>query len=149
MSLATMHNNRPHAATVFYVNRQFDLYFISNPGSRHGQDLAVNQRVCATINEDYRKWQDIKGLQLEGQGTPLGPLSEYPEIAAAFSGKFPDVSVFFKNPGTLAGAVTDKVTRVYFYRFHPVKISYIDNSLGFGHRQDFQPVYSGNNEESA
>jgi len=64
MSLATAHDGQAHAATVFYVNDHLDLYFISSPSSRHGQHLAANNHIAATVNEDYRNWNDIKGLQL-------------------------------------------------------------------------------------
>jgi hypothetical protein len=41
-SLATQGTDwRPHSAAVFYVNRRgFDLYFLSFPSSRHGQNMA-------------------------------------------------------------------------------------------------------------
>lgn len=136
MSLSTMHNGQPHAATVFFVNRQYDLFFISSPASRHGQDLAANNRVAATVNEDYSNWGDIKGLQLEGRVEQLGRLSENRELADAFADKFPDTSGFFTDPGELPDLVAEKVARVRFYRFQPSRISYIDNSLGFGHREE-------------
>ena len=136
MSLATTCDERPHAATVFYVNRRFDLYFISSPSSRHGQHLASNNRVAATVNEDYHNWNDIKGLQLEGHVEQIGPLSANREIAGAFADKFPDTSGFFKDPADLPDPVAEKVARVRFYRLQPARIFYIDNSLGFGHREE-------------
>jgi uncharacterized protein YhbP (UPF0306 family) len=134
MSLATASNGSPHAASVFYVNDGFDLYFMSSPHSRHGENFANNDRVSATINEDYCRWADIKGLQLEGKVETVGGLLGKEKIATAFIGKFPDVRGFFKNPGDMADSIADKVKKVKFYRFRSAKIYYIDNSLGFGHR---------------
>jgi uncharacterized protein YhbP (UPF0306 family) len=136
MSLATVAYNRPHAASVLYVNQGFDLFFISSPHSRHGGNMATNNRVSATINEDYAAWSDIKGLQLDGYVVQLGELNEHGEIAAAFTTKFSDVGSFFKKPDELPYAVADKVAKVRFYKFRPSKIFYIDNSLGFGHREE-------------
>jgi uncharacterized protein YhbP (UPF0306 family) len=136
MSLATTCDERPHAATVFYVNDQIDLYFISNPSSRHGQHLASNNRVAATVNEDYRNWNDIKGLQLQGHVEQIGPLSANKKIADAFVDKFPDTSRFFIDPEEMPDAVAGKVAKVRFYRMQATRIFYIDNSLGFGHREE-------------
>jgi hypothetical protein len=138
MSLATAHENRPHAASVFYLSQGLELYFLSSPSSQHGQDLTVNNRASATINEDYGRWSEIKGLQLEGHVVQLGNIAENTEIAAAFKTKFSDVSDFLKAPDELPIAVADKVAKVQFFKFQPSKISYIDNSLGFGHREELQ-----------
>jgi hypothetical protein len=138
MSLATASDGKPHAASVFYVNDGFDLYFISSPSSRHGENFTNNDRVSATINEDYCKWADIKGLQLEGKVETVGRLLDNGEIVTAFISKFPDVRGFFKNPGDMADSIADKVAKVRFYKFRPAKICYIDNSLGFGHRDEIE-----------
>ena len=56
LSLATEKDGAPHAATVFYVNTGFEIYFLSSPSTRHGEHLAHNPRVSATIDEDYSNW---------------------------------------------------------------------------------------------
>lgn len=142
MSLSTVQSGQPHAAAVFYVNIAFDLYFISSPFSRHGEALAENSGASATVNEDYRHWGDIKGLQLAGDVLRLGRLSESPDLARAFSEKFPDVAHFFKDPADLPDTAAAKVDKVMFYRFRPTSIYYIDNSLGFGHRQELKPGFT-------
>jgi uncharacterized protein YhbP (UPF0306 family) len=149
MSLATAHDGQAHAATVFYVNVHLDLYFISSPSSRHGQHLAANNRIAATVNEDYRNWNDIKGLQLEGHVEALGPPSDNRDISDLFVAKFPDTSRFFQNPGDMPDAVANKVAQVQFYRLRLSSISYIDNSLGFGHREELPVEESTPSEEQA
>jgi len=136
MSLATAYDGEAHAATVFYVNQGYDLYFISSPSSRHGQHLAANNRVAATVNEDYHNWTDIKGLQLQGHVEQMGRFTENADIADLFVAKFPDTSRFFQDPGDMPDAVANKVAKVQFYRLQATNISYIDNSLGFGHREE-------------
>ena len=76
LSPATEKDGAPHAATVFYVNTGFEIYFLSSPLTRHGEHLAHNPRVSATIDEDYSNWLLIKGIQLEDGGLhpPLPPL---------------------------------------------------------------------------
>ena len=138
MSLATASDGKPHAASVFYVNDGFELYFMSSPSSRHGENFTNNDRVSATINEDYCRWVDIKGLQLEGKVEMVGRLPDNGEIATAFISKFSDVRGYFKNPSDMAESIADKVAKVRFYKFCPAKICYIDNSLGFGHRDEIE-----------
>jgi uncharacterized protein YhbP (UPF0306 family) len=140
MSLATTRDGRPHAATVFYANNQFDLYFLSSPSSRHGQHLATNNRVAATVNEDYDNWKDIKGLQIEGHVEQLGPLSENKKIVDAFVAKFPDTSRFFQDPDEMPDPVAAKVAKVQCYCLRPSRIFYIDNSLGFGNREELRKL---------
>ena len=68
MTLATCAGEVPWAATVFYASEELKLYFFSVPQSRHGQNLAANSRVAVTIQEDYKDWRRINGIQLEGEG---------------------------------------------------------------------------------
>ena len=60
MTLATARDDQPRAATVFYANDGFDLYFISDPDSVHSQDLLANQayQLCP---EDEPKPDGKKG----------------------------------------------------------------------------------------
>ena len=88
LSLATVDDDLPHAASVFYVNIGYDLFFISSPDSQHGRNLMTNSHVSATINEDYANWADIKGLQLKGRVEQIGGLTENKEIADDFKSKF-------------------------------------------------------------
>src|SRR5262249_13082102 len=60
VSLATVADGRPWAATVFYANVGTDLYFLSEPKTRHCTNILASGVVAATINEDYRDWQQIK-----------------------------------------------------------------------------------------
>src|SRR3972149_7024660 len=66
MTLATSGPEGPWAAAVFYANRDFTLYFVSSPQSRHARDIAREPRIAAAIHEDYREWPAIRGIQLSG-----------------------------------------------------------------------------------
>lgn len=120
LSLATVGvDGLPHACSLFYVNIGFDLYFLSSPVSRHGLNMAQNPRVFGTINEDYREWRHIKGLQVEGLVSPLGGILEHGRISLLFIKKFPDVTAFFSSPRKLGEAIFRKVEGVQFYRISP------------------------------
>ena len=76
MTLGTCQSDVPWAATVFYASDGLRLYFFSAPDSRHCQNLAANARVAVTIQEDYRDWRKIKGIQLEGRVARVDSLIE-------------------------------------------------------------------------
>lgn len=136
LSLATVNDGLPHAATVFYVHRGLVLYFVSSPTSRHGINLSRNAQVSATIDEDYSQWRLIKGLQLEGTVKPVGGIQESGRLALSFIKKFPDVAGFFISPQQLGEKIFSKVEGVKFYELTPSRIFFIDNELGFGHRDE-------------
>ena len=136
VSLATEKEGLPHAATVFYVNIGFELFFLSSPASRHAQNFLHNHQVSATINEDYSNWLLIKGIQLEGQIESLGGILKNRGIAKTYVEKFPDVADFIFSPKKLAQAIAKKVAKVEFYKLMPFKIYFINNELGFGHRDE-------------
>jgi uncharacterized protein YhbP (UPF0306 family) len=136
VSLATEKEGLPHAATVFYVNIGFELFFLSSPASRHAQNFLHNHQVSATINEDYSNWLLIKGIQLEGQIESLGGILKNRGIAKTYVEKFPDVADFIFSPKKLAQAIAKKVAKVEFYKLMPSKIYFINNELGFGHRDE-------------
>ena len=66
LTLATNGVDGLWAAAVFYVNKDFTLYFLSDPATRHAINIINNPQVAATIQEDYKDWKKIKGIQLEG-----------------------------------------------------------------------------------
>lgn len=136
LALATLHENAPHCAAVFYVNIGFKLYFVSSPTSRHGIDLSHLAHVSATINEDYALWRSIKGIQLEGTVRKMGGIWTNGRLAIAFTKKFPDVTDFFSSPRQLGKEIVAKVQGVEFYELSPSRLKYIDNELGFGHREE-------------
>lgn len=136
VSLASERDGIPHAATVFYVNIDYILYFLSSPSSRHGENLSLNPQVSATINEDYDKWQLIKGIQLEGIVESVGGIMENGRIAKAFVNKFPEVTDFLFSPLKLGRVVAQKVAKVKFYKITPARIFFIDNAQGFGERHE-------------
>ncbi|MBI4696245.1 MAG: pyridoxamine 5'-phosphate oxidase family protein [Gammaproteobacteria bacterium] len=129
-TLATCGPAGPWAAAVFYVNEDFTLYFLSAPTTRHSADIAHDARVAATIQEDYARWQDIKGIQLEGRAVRLAGAAAA-EAYAHYAAKFP-----FTMAGTAAEVLARALAKVAWYRLDPVHLYFIDNAQGFGHREE-------------
>ena len=136
MTLGTCSGDVPWAATVFYVNDGFRLYFFSVPDSRHCQNLAANPGVAVTIQEDYRDWMTIKGIQLEGRVFQIDSVIEKGKAMAAYGRKYPEVIKVFTNP---QNALFYKAfLKVQFYCVIPDRVFYIDNEQGFGKRQELR-----------
>jgi len=133
MTLATVADGVPWAAAVFYVNSGCDLFFLSSPASRHCVNLAGNPRVAATVQEDYDDWPKIKGVQLEGMAREISGAEE----AAArklYGEKFPLIGRIAQAPAFIVKALA----KVRWYKLEPTRLYMIDNSVGFGHRDEIK-----------
>lgn len=136
LSLATAYEGIPHAATLFYVNRGFILYFLSSPTSRHSTNIRYNPEVSGTIADDYDDWRDIKGIQLEGEVRAIGSIGENLSLAQEYVKKFPSVADFFFSPIKLGLVVAKKVAEAQFYQLVPRRMYFTDNTVAFGHREE-------------
>jgi len=134
MTLATSAGDVPWAATVFYASDKLRLYFFSAPDSRHCQNLAANARVAVTIQEDYKDWRQIKGIQLEGRVILVDGVLEKSKAMAIYARKYADIIKLFTDPGS--GVFYKAFLKVKFYCVEPERVFYIDNEQGFGQRQE-------------
>jgi uncharacterized protein YhbP (UPF0306 family) len=139
MTLATNGpSGEPHAAALFYaVGEELELYFLSSPGSRHSENLTRDPRVAATIQADGQPWREIRGLQLEGSAHVATDKQEVARAAQVFASRFAFLqgSLADSHPkgplelqGPLAGA--------RFFVLRPTWIRWIDNTKGFGHKEE-------------
>jgi uncharacterized protein YhbP (UPF0306 family) len=136
MTLATCADNVPWAATVFFASDELSLYFFSAPDSRHCGNLAANAKVAVTVQEDYRDWRKIQGVQLEGKVTLVDSVIEKAKALAVYARKYPDVIKLFTDPSS--GVFHQAFLKVKFYRVTPERVFFIDNAQGFGKRQELQ-----------
>ena len=134
MTLATCSADLPWAATVFYASDDLWLYFFSAPDSRHCQNLSANDRVAVTIQEDYKDWRKIKGIQLEGKVALVDGILEKAKAMAIYARKYPEVIKLFTDPAS--GVFYKAFLKVRFYCVEPEKVFFIDNEQGFGKRQE-------------
>ena len=131
MTLATTGPEGLWAAAVFYVNHGFTLYFLSAPTTRHSQNIAAQPGIAATIQEDYKDWPQIKGIQLAGKAHRL----QGAERAAAIARngvKFPLIGNLSRAPAQIVQAMS----KIAWYKVEPKRLYFIDNSLGLGHRDE-------------
>jgi len=50
-------------------DKNYNLYFVSLPGSRHAQNTNRNPRVTVSIFDSHQPWGEGVGLQIEGKIT--------------------------------------------------------------------------------
>lgn len=128
LSLATATATDIWSAAVFYVNQEFRVYFLSAGHTRHARNMQASPRVAATIQEDYKDWPDIKGIQLEGVVERLAG-ADRQRALDLYQEKYP----FLLSAGA---QIATALARVNWYRLTPQRLYYIDNSRGLGHRDE-------------
>jgi len=136
LTLATVGPEGPWAAALFYVNDAFSLYWLSDPHARHSQNIARNAHVAVTINEDYRDWRLVQGLQMEGTAEQIGTIREAGRPMRLYAAKYPFLNNWRDPPLALAKALAT----VRVYRFMPTRVLLIDNTRAFGHREEVSPA---------
>lgn len=137
LSLATLGPSGVWAASVFFASDEnLSLYFVSDPKTQHCQDLTSNPDVVVTINEDVKDWAAIQGLQIKGRAGAVedGSRSAVQEL---YLTKFPDVRSLFEAPKSAdEQQIANRLGDSRFYRIVPIWIRFIDNSRGFGFREE-------------
>ncbi len=131
MTLATQGPQGLWAAAVFYAGDGASLIFLSAPNTRHCRNLAQDARCAATIQEDYREWSQIKGIQLQGRVIELQG-DEEKRAQRLYGEKFPVVGAVANVPP----AIVKALAKVRWFRLVPEHFHFIDNSKGFGHRDE-------------
>ena len=133
LTLATNGPDGPWAAGLYFASDGLTLYFLSDPASRHGRDIAANPRVAAAIHEDYKDWREIRGVQLEGTAEPVAGAADLARAWEVYLAKFPFVRQFRVGD---ALQIMGRAIRSRFYRIVPSRVFYLDNRKGFSHRDE-------------
>lgn len=131
LTLATIDpSGRPHACALFYaVGPGPTLYFLSDPGTEHAQHIGDGAQIAAAIQQDGQAWQEIKGLQLRGFAAPCLSASEKAAAHETYAARFPFVAT--------ASRLAEALARARYYQITPSWMRLIDNSRGFGHKEEW------------
>jgi uncharacterized protein YhbP (UPF0306 family) len=131
LTLATVSTDGcPQAAPLFFAETdELSLIFISEQKVRHSKNIAAKNTIAAAIYTDGQQWQSIRGLQIEGT---CSALSGQAAKAARdiYLQKFPFIK---KNKLLLI-----MLNTVTFYQIIPTWVRLIDNSRGFGHKEEIR-----------
>ena len=127
MTIATVGNEQISAAAVFYVpiKKGKSLIFVSSEKSEHIVNSKKNKYCAATIQEDGLKWNAIKGVQIKGNVTVAKE-----KYWTSYFEKYD----YIKSDKTLANALE----KVNLYELKIEWVRLIDNSKGFGNREEHE-----------
>lgn len=123
LSLAVAADGEVWAASVFYcvdADRCRLLYY-TNDNTAHARLALRSDAVAATIAAQQRRVESISGLQLRGRTTRLA-CAEADRAREIFAERFPEIAV--------ADAPIWELTPDY--------LKLVDNSRGFGHKQEWR-----------
>ena len=139
ISIATAAKEGSWSASVFYVSDQkLNIYFISFDESKHIQGILKNKRVSATINQDVSDWMQIKGLQLQGVAYKV-PEQHRKNILNAYRQKFDSIHELLDLPKTDdEKKIAKQFNSISLFCFEPHWIRLLDNSLGFGSKEEIE-----------
>ncbi|SVB94749.1 uncharacterized protein METZ01_LOCUS247603 [marine metagenome] len=126
MTLATVGNKVASAAAVFYapIKNNTSLIFVSSPESEHILNCKMEPHCAVTIQDDGLRWEIIKGAQLKGEVYVADK-----KYWMNYFEKYP----YIKSDETLSKALE----KVKLYEFKIKWIRMIDNSKGFGNREEY------------
>lgn len=115
-------------AVWFAVDEQLHLHFLSSPTTRHGRALAAGAQVAFTVHKDEQNWRSIQGIQGVGlcARTPAHSIDTAWQV---YTRRFPFVARQFPD---LQAALESAA----LWRIVPAWIRLIDNTKGFGHKEE-------------
>lgn len=139
LTLSTVSEGKPWAASVFYVSDAgFNLYFVSDHRTRHAREMLANPRVALAINADVSGWDDVRGLQMEGEAGRVTGAGRARALAL-YLAKFISVKALFEAPRSAdEETIARRLKNTDFWAVSPRFIRLIDNRRGFGFKSELR-----------
>jgi hypothetical protein len=131
--LSTYGEEGQWATPVFFVNRGFSIYFLSELTTIHSCNLRHNPLMAAAITENYGDFRKIQGIQLKGHAYLVNSLKETAVVLASYLIKYPAAKHILQNPTSFKG-----VSRARWHCIIPEFLRFTDNSRKFGERFDLK-----------
>lgn len=127
MALATTSpDGQPQVAPIFYVaDERLHLFWLSSPNSRHSTNLVLRSKVAATVYPSVWQWNDIVGLQIEGEARPIGDERIREQILTLYLRKF-------QLPAEFDSIISASI----LYSLKPSWLRWMDNSVQFNYKAE-------------
>jgi len=119
-----------HAASVMYAADGLALVWMSSRDTRHSCHLESDARVAATVAPDYTDFRNIRGLQIFGRAQRITGVAAVARAMLLMIGRYGFLRELASGPAPLRQAFES----AGFYRLDPERITLIDNTKGFGHK---------------
>lgn len=128
MTIATLRpDGWPQATTVGFVNDGLTLYFLCGTDSQKAANLARDDRVSLTVDDDPAQIMQIEGLSMAARAKRVTDRAEAEKVLGLLPLKYPRQESFpLEMP---------KPEEVAIFRVTPTVISVLDYSKGFGHTE--------------
>jgi 4-hydroxy-3-polyprenylbenzoate decarboxylase len=138
VTLATTNaDGSPHTCDVFYAqDDDLALYFLSDPKTQHIQNMMRSPRVSATVHGASGGWENIRGAQIVGDAARVGDVSERVRAFGLYVAKYPFVRQWLSSADALGQAIKE-IGTVEIYKIMPRWTRWIDNTQGFGHKEEW------------
>ena len=128
MTIATLRpDGWPQATTVGYANDGLTLYFLCGLDSQKATNLARDNRVSLTIDDDTAQVMEITGLSMAARAEAVVNREEAEKALRLLMLKYPQQKSL---PLSLTMPTPENVR---IFRLTPTVISVLDYSKGFGH----------------
>jgi PPOX class probable F420-dependent enzyme len=128
MTVATLRpDGWPQATTVGYGNDGLTLYFLCGLDSQKARNLARDNRVSLTIDDDTPEVMEIAGLSMAARAEAVVDRAEAEKALRLLMLKYPEQKSL---PLSLPMPTPENVR---IFRLTPTVISVLDYSKGFGH----------------
>lgn len=125
MTIATLRpDGWPQATTVGYGNEALTIYFLCGPDSQKAANLARDDRVSLTIDDDSGQVMEIEGLSMAARAQIVTDPGEAEKALRLMMQRYPPQAAPLPEPNAADLRV---------FRVTPVVISVLDYSKGFGH----------------
>jgi PPOX class probable F420-dependent enzyme len=125
MTIATLRpDGWPQATTVGYGNQDLTIYFLCGRDSQKAANLARDNRVSLTIDDDTGQVMAIEGLSMAARAQAVTDPIEADRALQLMMERYPRQEVALPMPNA---------ADVRVFRVTPSVISVLDYSKGFGH----------------
>jgi uncharacterized protein YhbP (UPF0306 family) len=140
MSLATCADDgAAHAASLFYAIDGLALVWTSDAAARHSRHLESRPQVAATLAPDCDDFMAVRGLQIAGSARRLHAEADVACASQAMRRRYPFLDALATAPQALRMAHA----QAGYYRLEPERITLIDNTRGFGHKESLRILADG------
>jgi len=127
LALATVNAaGQVEAAPLFYVSDEaLNLYWLSSESSRHSVNLTARPRVAATIYPMVWNWNDIRGVQIEGEAQAVRDEFVRERVLQRYLAKF-----------LLPASFDELIAATTMYVLKPQRLRWLDNGVSFGFKEE-------------
>lgn len=134
MSLATLGPSGIHAANLLYARDNLSLIWVSEPETRHSQNLESYRHVAATVAATTVDFDAIQGIQIHGAAQRKRLDNDGSRLLGLLKDRYPAL----KERSDSSEAAHRALQHAEVYLLEPSSITFIDNTKKFGYKKTIE-----------